>query len=108
VAHEFDALGDPVAKADATRLLGLTWLAAGRIEPAEQAIASALATAIQYNNTLLEAECHRAYAELRLVALDLVGARTHVVRAIGLYEQLGATSDASETREWASEQRLAL
>jgi tetratricopeptide (TPR) repeat protein len=103
VAQEFEALGDPVARADAIRLAGLSYLATGQVARARAALESALGAANEYENTLLEAECQRAFAQLRLVERDMVGARKHVARALALYEQLGATSDAEETREWASD-----
>lgn len=103
VAREFDVLGDPVAKADATRLLGLTWLARGHLALAEESLHEALGTANVHHDTLLQAECHRALAELRTHQRQTDRAEEHVHRAIALYEQLGARGDADATRDWAND-----
>lgn len=102
VANEFATLADPLGEADATRLRGIAHLVTGEIELAAEAITRALATAVEYANRPLEAECQRAMAELCLARSDSAGAHKAIGRAIELFEDLGARADAEEARDWAA------
>lgn len=107
VAGEFAALADPLAEADATRLRGVALLATGEIQLAADAIHRAIATAVEYANRPLEAECQRALAELCIARSDSLGAQTAIGRAIELFDDLGARSDAEAARDWAAARGIA-
>lgn len=103
VASTFERLGDPIAQADALRVVGVACIALGRLDAAREALDGALALARRFGSALGEAETLRAAAELADARGDHAEMRRLAQAAFALFSHMGAMEEARRLVVWVTE-----
>jgi tetratricopeptide (TPR) repeat protein len=102
-AERYAAIPDPIGEADALRLAGKARWALGSAQQARALLDRAASVARRHGSALVEAECLRARAEVLVELGERDAAETDVVRALALFEDIGARADRDELRRWWQE-----
>jgi ATP/maltotriose-dependent transcriptional regulator MalT len=98
----FEQLGDPIAVADALRVVGAACTTLGRHQAADTALERALTLARQYGSALGEAETVRAQAELAAARGDFAEMQRHAQAAFALFARLDAHEEARRLVVWVT------
>ena len=99
-ADEMATAGDAKGEADALRLVGAAATALGRHDAAARALARALELARARGYAVIEAEVHRALAELAMMRGDRTAARAAASEALAIHKRLGAVHEQAALRAW--------
>lgn len=100
VARDFEALGDPIRQADATRLAGVACTGLGKYGMAAELLDAAVEATRQHGALLNLAETLRARAEMHAAMGNLVRAVDDARAALKEFEELGAARESQALREW--------
>jgi tetratricopeptide (TPR) repeat protein len=102
-AQEFAALAEPVGEANALRLLGAAGLELGQLDDAGSALERALALAVEHGSAVIEAEARGSRAELAAARGSRDDARREALRAVEIFDRLGAGAERDALRRWLEE-----
>jgi tetratricopeptide (TPR) repeat protein len=99
-AHDFAVLPEPVGEANALRLLGAAGLELGQLDDAGAALDRALDLAVEHGSAVVEAEARASRAELAIAVGRAEEARPEALRAIEIFDRLGAAAERDALRRW--------